>query len=248
MAHFAELDSNNIVIRTIVVSDRNTTDTDGIEKEEVGVAYCKSVFGQDTLWKQCSRSYKIRKQFPAAGYIYNEEYDFFHHPKPYDSWTLNTDGDWEAPYEVPYLTDDQRRSGFIYNWNENRHDLEGNGWELYEPQVISITEQPWPYSVNVSVGSSITISAEAVGTKEGIASRLEKKSTNDAGEVKWDLVNVPFFGNDESSTTSLSSTLNTGICTDTSHSGEYRMVFYPRTADRIGEEIGTASVTVTVTE
>ena len=242
MAHFAELDSNNIVIRTIVVSDRNTTDTDGIEKEEVGVAYCKSVFGQDTLWKQCSRSYKIRKQFPAAGYIYNEEYDLFHHPKPYDSWTLNTDGDWDAPYDAPDLSPDQSRAGFNYFWNENLHDGEGNGWELYEPQVISITEQPWPFSVNVSVGSSLTINAAAIGTKDGIAAKIEKKFEDE----RWD--DVPFYGDDISTTKSLSSTLSTGIFDDTSHSGEYRMTFYPFTEDRIGEEIGTASVTVTVTE
>ena len=242
MAHFAELDSNNIVIRTIVVSDRNTTDTDGIEKEEVGVAYCKSVFGQDTLWKQCSRSYKIRKQFPAAGYIYNEEYDFFHHPKPYDSWTLNTDGGWNAPYDAPDLSPDQLKAGFQYFWNENLHDGEGNGWVLYEPQVISITEQPWPFSVNVSVGSSLTINAAATGTKDGIAAKIEKKFEGE----RWD--DVPFYGDDISTTKSLSTTLSTGIFDDTSHSGEYRMTFYPLTEDRIGEEIGTASVTVTVTE
>ncbi len=242
MAHFAELDSNNIVIRTIVVSDRNTTDTDGIEKEEVGVAYCKSVFGQDTLWKQCSRSYKIRKQFPSAGYIYNEEYDLFHHPKPFDSWTLNANGDWDAPYDAPDLSDDQSRAGFNYFWNENLHDGEGNGWELYEPQVISITEQPWPFSVNVSVGSSLTIKAAAIGTKDGIGAKLEKKIDGE----RWD--DVPFYGDDISTTKSLSSTLSTGIFDDTSHSGEYRMTFYPLTEDRIGEEIGTASVTVTVTE
>ena len=241
MAHFAELDSNNNVIRTIVVSDRNTTDTDGIEKEEVGVAYCKSVFGQDTLWKQCSYNFRIRKSFPAPGYIYNEEFDVFHEPKPFDSWEL-IEGEWKPPYEAPFLDGDQLKAGFLYHWSENLHSLEGNGWELYEPQVISITEQPWPLSVNVSVGSSLTIKADATGTKEGIAAKIDKKLEGD----RWD--DVPFYGNDMSSTMSLSTTLSTGIFDDTSHSGEYRITFYPATADRIGEEIGTASVTVTVTE
>ena len=108
--------------------------------------------------------------------------------------------------------------------------------------MISITEQPWPFSVNVSVGSSLTINAAAIGTKDGIAAKIEKKFEDE----RWD--DVPFYGDDISTTKSLSSTLSTGIFDDTSHSGEYRMTFYPFTEDRIGEEIGTASVTVTVTE
>ena len=246
MAHFAELDSNNIVQRTIVVSNANTS-SDGVEKEEVGVAYCKSVFGEDTIWKQCSRSMRIRKIFPAPGCIYNEELDIFHNPSPFDSWIMNENGDWRAPYEPPVLTAEQEAQGFRYDWFEDAHkNADGEGWVLYTPQVIEVTEQPWPYSINVPVGSSATISATASSNKTGIYASLFKKWVDDIGEEEWVEEPEQFENSDENT---ISCAISTGICTDTSHSGEYKIRFFPNNAeDNIGNPVFSAIVTVTVTE
>ena len=54
MAHFAQLDSNNVVTQVIVVSNDDTSDSNGIETESIGVAFCQKLLGSDTNWKQTS--------------------------------------------------------------------------------------------------------------------------------------------------------------------------------------------------
>ena len=89
MAHFAQLDENNVVIQVIVVSDSDTSDVNGIEYEEIGIAFCKKLFGFNTNWKQTSYNDKIRVRYAGIGYSYDENLDAFIPPKPYESWTLN---------------------------------------------------------------------------------------------------------------------------------------------------------------
>ena len=43
MAHFCQLDENNIVTQVIVVSNEDTSDSNGNEVEEIGVAFCKKL-------------------------------------------------------------------------------------------------------------------------------------------------------------------------------------------------------------
>lgn len=81
MAHFAELDENNIVKRVIVISNSDLIDTNGQESEQIGIEFCKSLFGQDTKWVQTSYNNNIRKYFAGIGYIYNEELDEFVPPE-----------------------------------------------------------------------------------------------------------------------------------------------------------------------
>jgi hypothetical protein len=111
VAHFAELDANNAVLRVIVVSNADTSDSDGNESESIGVAFCQSLFGANNIWKQTSYNGKIRKNYAGIGYTYREDIDAFVAPQPYPSWTLNADAKWQAP--VPYPND-----GKIYNWDE----------------------------------------------------------------------------------------------------------------------------------
>jgi len=77
MAHFAELDENNIVIRVIVVSNNELLDEQGQESEIKGIAFCKSLFGENTIWKQTSYNGNFRNQFAGIGNIYNSETDAF---------------------------------------------------------------------------------------------------------------------------------------------------------------------------
>lgn len=122
MAHFAELDDNNIVLRVIVVSNADTSTPDGTEVESIGVAFCQRLFGGN--WKQTSYNGNIRKRYAGIGYTYNETLDAFIPPKPYPSWTLdNATADWVAP--VPYPTD-----GKMYSWNESTQS-----WDLVDVPV-----------------------------------------------------------------------------------------------------------------
>lgn len=119
MAHFAELDENNKVLRVIVVSDKDTSDSNGIEDEEIGISFCKFSFGSNTNWKKTSYNGNIRKRYAGIGYSYNQEFDAFIPPSPFPSWVLNKKSlDWEAPIPAPELTKEQIDSFLFYEWNE----------------------------------------------------------------------------------------------------------------------------------
>ena len=109
MAHFAQLNEDNIVTQVIVVANQDTVDENGVETEAIGAAFCANLLGG--TWKQTSYNANIRKNYAGIGYKYDAELDAFIPPQPYASWTLNANAQWEAP--VAYPTDGGR-----YTWNE----------------------------------------------------------------------------------------------------------------------------------
>jgi hypothetical protein len=112
MAHFAQLDENNIVAQVIVVSNDDIKDSEGNESELTGIAFCKSLLGPNTIWKQTSYNANIRKNYAGIGFTYDATLDAFIAPKPFNSWILNeTTCRWEAPYAC-------RNDGKIYAWDE----------------------------------------------------------------------------------------------------------------------------------
>lgn len=126
MAHFAQIDYENKVLRVSVVRDEDILDANGNESEEVGIQFLKSVHGPSTNWLQTSYNNNIRCRYAGIGMIYNVEHDVFLQPQPYQSWTLNTEiYEWEPPIPEPELTEEQKESGSFYEWNE-----ENQGWEL----------------------------------------------------------------------------------------------------------------------
>ena len=82
MAHFAELDNNNIVTRVIVVGDANCLDANGQESEAVGIAFCQSLFGPNTRWVQTSLSGNVRGKYAGVGDTYDLVADVFVAPPP----------------------------------------------------------------------------------------------------------------------------------------------------------------------
>lgn len=101
MAHFVELDETNTVKRCLVVNDGYILQ-DGVEVEQLGIDHLKSVYGEDTRWKQTSYNDNMRVRFGRVGYTYDEEKDAFIPPKPYPSWVFNNINlDWEAPINKP---------------------------------------------------------------------------------------------------------------------------------------------------
>jgi len=119
MAHFAELDDNNIVQRVIVISNKDTSDNNGVEIESLGIAFCQRLYGGSTKWKQTSYNNSFRKSYAGTGMVYNEQYDAFIMQQPYPSWSLNSDTiEWEAP--IPYPESEGN-----YEWNEDNQS-----WDL----------------------------------------------------------------------------------------------------------------------
>jgi hypothetical protein len=112
MAHFAQLDDDNVVLQVIVVHNNDCKDAEGNESETAGVAFCKFLLGENTRWKQTSYNANIRKNYAGIGYLYDPIRDAFIPPKPYASWTLNEATClWQAPVAMP--TDDK-----LYTWDE----------------------------------------------------------------------------------------------------------------------------------
>ena len=127
MAHFAQLDDNNVVTQVIVVSNNELLDASGVEREELGIGFCQRLFGGN--WKQTSYNHNFRKRYAGVGYTYNAELDAFVPPKPYASWVLNNeDVNWEAPVAMP--SDAGMGEGKkMYTWDE-----ETVSWKEVEPQ------------------------------------------------------------------------------------------------------------------
>ena len=99
MAHFAELDDEHIVLRVLVVDNKNILNEDGNESEQVGIDFLQRIFGQDTKWMQCSYNNQFRGEYPGAGWYWVEELDKF----------MNTDNyyDYANPPDPSLNTENQ---------------------------------------------------------------------------------------------------------------------------------------------
>lgn len=113
MAHFAQIDENNVVVQVLVVSDAD---------EHRGQEFLANDLGLGGTWKKTSYNTHggvhalggtpYRKNYAGVGYTFDAARDAFIPPKPFNSWVLNeTSCLWEAP--VAYPTD-----GKMYTWNE----------------------------------------------------------------------------------------------------------------------------------
>lgn len=76
MAHFAQIDENNVVLRVVAVNNADILDDDGNEVEQKGIDICNAICGQGT-WLQCSYNGNIRGVYPGIGYTYDPAQDIF---------------------------------------------------------------------------------------------------------------------------------------------------------------------------
>jgi hypothetical protein len=104
MAHYAFIDLNNVVTEVITGIDE-TELIEGLDTE----TWYGNFRGQ--ICKRTSYNNNIRKQYAGIGYTYDADADVFVAPKPFNSWTLDSNHDWQAP--TPYPTD-----GKLYAWFE----------------------------------------------------------------------------------------------------------------------------------
>ena len=147
MAHFARLDSNNVVQEVIVISNDEILDENGNESESIGIQICKNLSQYDpdileevgvstgpvdTIWKQTSYNNNFRFRYAGVGYTYDSTLDAFIKPKPYESWVLdNSTADWTEPLIYPTLTQEQFDSGSFYIWDEDAYQADNTtGWVL----------------------------------------------------------------------------------------------------------------------
>lgn len=102
MANFAYV-KNNIVENIIVVADSDCGGGDFPDSEQVGQSFLASLatLEKDGIYLQTSLSSSFRKRYAYKGCSYSEEHDAFIAPKPYPSWLLNAELEWEAPVTKP---------------------------------------------------------------------------------------------------------------------------------------------------
>jgi len=113
MAHFAEINENNIVTKVIVVHNNELLLGD-TESEQKGIDFCHGLFGHRN-WVQTSYNGNIRYNFAGIGYTWDSENDAFYAPQPYASWSLDENFIWQAP--VPYP--DDASADKVYEWDED---------------------------------------------------------------------------------------------------------------------------------
>ena len=117
MAHFAQIDSDNIVIQVIVVSNEDAPN------EAAGIAFCKNLLGADTNWVQTSYNDNIRFRYAGISSKYDSTNDVFYEQQPYPSWVLNTSTwVWDAPVALPddagFDDADNPTQLVSYDWDE----------------------------------------------------------------------------------------------------------------------------------
>jgi hypothetical protein len=103
MAHFAELDENNIVLRVTVVANEVLLDENGVEQEALGLQHLTHLGGR---WVQTSYNGSFRKNYAGIGCVYSAEHDAFIGLKSncHDEETLNEDTYlWECSNSEHFL-------------------------------------------------------------------------------------------------------------------------------------------------
>ena len=121
MAHFAELDNNNVVLRVVVVGNDCVPSDEHID----GETWCINFF-KGGNWKQTSYNNNFRKQYCGTGYTYDAAKNKFITPQPYHSWVLDDNDDWQSQVTYPTDTEDKKIS-----WNEE--NLRWIATEMLDP-------------------------------------------------------------------------------------------------------------------
>jgi hypothetical protein len=76
MAHFVKM-NGNVCGEVIVINNEVLENKPFPESEPVGIAFCKSLYGQDTEWLQTSYNGNFRGKYAGPGSIYDPELDEF---------------------------------------------------------------------------------------------------------------------------------------------------------------------------
>jgi hypothetical protein len=123
MAHFAKINTNNIVEKIIAIDNNDCCGGTFPDGEICGQNFIQSL-GLDGTWKQTSYNNSFRKKYAGIGFLYDQNKDIFISPKPFDSWVFdNSEQDWVAPLPFP-------NDGNKYDWNENDQE-----WVLLEDNL-----------------------------------------------------------------------------------------------------------------
>jgi len=112
MAHYAFINTENIVVKVITGIDETETQNGvGGSTEAWEQFYQSQPWHLGLTCKRTSRSGSIRKQYAGIGFTWDSDGDVFVAPQPYPSWTLDGNHDWQPPTPMP-------STGGPYRWSE----------------------------------------------------------------------------------------------------------------------------------
>jgi len=118
MAHFAKIDSSNVVTEVVVVNNAVITNESNQEVEQLGIDFCTQLYGAGT-YKQTSYNSNMRKNMAVKGGTYDTTRDAFLNQKPFASWVLDESTcRWKPPVDNP--SDSEAVGGnVLYQWDES---------------------------------------------------------------------------------------------------------------------------------
>ena len=146
MAHFAELNSSNEVLRVVVISNEDV-DANGGDESTQAETFVATIVPYGTggvAWKQTSYNNNFRKEYAGIGYSYDSSKDMFISQQPYSSWSLDSNGDWKAPVTYPSVTEISGL-GVITSWDEPNLQWLGQTDDL-TTDPITLTNYTWDAS------------------------------------------------------------------------------------------------------
>tara|TARA_S200002703_G_scaffold124886_1_gene111036 strand:- start:1362 stop:1823 length:462 start_codon:yes stop_codon:yes gene_type:complete len=140
MAHYAFINSDNIVVEVITGKNEDEalpngfdsweayyeTKRDGLTCKRTSYNTMDNVYYDNSTGEQHEdQSKKFRGNYAGKGSIYKADLDIFTQPKPFNSWvyddSLGNLGNWKPPIDLPNVEDNE-----TYQWNE-----ETVGWDIY---------------------------------------------------------------------------------------------------------------------
>ena len=132
MAHWAEIDENNLVVRVTVGNNDDADEGYQWLVDNLGGRWIQSSFNtyggvyyNADLTPADDQSKARRYNHAAIGYTYDEERDAFIPPKPFESWVLDDYTClWEAPVAYP-------EDGNAYTWDE-----ESGAWVVVPEDTV----------------------------------------------------------------------------------------------------------------
>ncbi len=126
MAHFAELNSSNEVLRVVVISNDDVA-ANGGDQHADAETFVTTIVPHSTggvAWKQTSYNHNFRKQYAGIGMNYDASKNKFISPKPYPSWSLDSNDDWQAPVTYPNVDEISSNPVLIF-WDEDNQKWKG---------------------------------------------------------------------------------------------------------------------------
>lgn len=177
MAHFAELDIDDRVLRIIVIDNSDTSDQDGNEDEEIGRQFCFDLLGGHD-WIQTSINNRIRGVFAQPGMIYCREQDKFAWELPAKPWLeVAPNGRWVTPVGINYETGEpitEQEWAYIRGWT--RH-TKGLGLvpaipaaamdEIHSTTCLAVSNFTYPAFELLEHGKSTALEVMQAQIKEG---------------------------------------------------------------------------------